>query len=212
MKIVTPSKRQPEYQFDLSGGRLCLDFANTVSHRHDPERLAEHLKDFADLVSFAEQTKILSPREARAQRLRAGNQAGEARHSCAKAMRLRELLFRIFSAIAARRTAAPDDLEFLNDYARKALAHREVVKSDGAYQWQWNSAGREALDRVLWPIVQSAVELLTSDDLAALRLCDASDCDWLFLDNSRNRSRRWCDMKSCGNRQKARRHYQRIRA
>lgn len=65
------------------------------------------------------------------------------------------------------------------------------------------------LERILWPIAQSAAELLTSSELGTVRLCEAPDCAWLFLDQSCNRSRRWSDMKVCGNRQKARRHYQR---
>jgi predicted RNA-binding Zn ribbon-like protein len=67
------------------------------------------------------------------------------------------------------------------------------------------------LHRLLWPIAESAAELLTSQEVSSIRLCEAPDCDWLFLDNSRNRSRRWCDMKICGNREKARRHYRRSR-
>ena len=74
--------------------------------------------------------------------------------------------------------------------------------------WEWKS--QNPVDSILWPIAQSAADLLTSPDLAAVRMCEAPDCAWLFLDQSRNRSRRWCDMKVCGNRQKARRHYQRM--
>jgi predicted RNA-binding Zn ribbon-like protein len=60
---------------------------------------------------------------------------------------------------------------------------------------------------MLWPIAQSAADLMTSDKRNSVRQCGADDCAWLFLDESRNHSRRWCDMKTCGNRQKARRHY-----
>jgi predicted RNA-binding Zn ribbon-like protein len=62
---------------------------------------------------------------------------------------------------------------------------------------------------MLWPIASSAADLLTSERLKKVRLCEAKTCTWLFLDESRNHSRRWCDMKVCGNREKARRHYQR---
>jgi predicted RNA-binding Zn ribbon-like protein len=86
----------------------------------------------------------------------------------------------------------------------------------GGERWRWRWAGdaesEPALDRVLWPVARSAAELLTSDDLAAVRECAAPDCRWLFLDRSRNRSRRWCAMATCGNRSKARRHYRRGRA
>ena len=69
-----------------------------------------------------------------------------------------------------------------------------------------------ALDRPLWPVLRSAAALLTSDDIARIRECAAERCAWLFIDHSRNRSRRWCDMRDCGNRAKARRHYARAKA
>ena len=67
------------------------------------------------------------------------------------------------------------------------------------------------LDTVLWPIAKSAADLLTSDRLACVRECAAQNCGWLFMDNSPNQRRRWCNMKICGNRAKARRHYERNR-
>ena len=94
----------------------------------------------------------------------------------------------------------------------RALRHRKLTRTSGDYRWEWQSEGGNLLDRILWPIAESAANLLTSQDRADIRECDAPDCEWLFLDHSRNGSRRWCDMKSCGNRQKARRHYRRARA
>jgi len=65
------------------------------------------------------------------------------------------------------------------------------------------------LERINWLIVRSAADLLTSDKLHDVRACSAEDCRWLFLDISKNHSRRWCDMETCGNQAKARRHYRR---
>ncbi len=85
----------------------------------------------------------------------------------------------------------------MGDYAADAGA---------AYGLGWVPvAGTEALGRALWPLVRSAVDLLTSPDLERLKLCEADDCGWLFVDASRNRSRRWCDMSGCGNLAKVRR-------
>lgn len=206
---MTSSTREPEYRFDLSGGVLCLDFANTVSHRFNPERLAEHVNAFPDLISFAEQSKVLSSQAARAQRTRARTHVADAHRAYSKAITLRESFYRAFSAAVAGVPVASQDLQLIDEFVREALTHRKLIKSGKGYQWQWEANGSKVLDRILWPIAQSAAELLTSDQLGSVRLCDAPDCDWLFLDNSRNRSRRWCDMKSCGNRQKARRHYSR---
>ena len=118
----------------------------------------------------------------------------------------------LFRSIAAGRHAPPADVQQINDFALAALRHRKLAQRNRDYRWEWQSSGSDFLDRILWPIAESAAELLTSEARTAIRECEAPDCEWLFLDHSRNRSRRWCDMKSCGNRQKARRHYQRAHA
>src|ERR687888_470126 len=77
---------------------------------------------------------------------------------------------------------------------------------DAALAWSWADAAVR-LDAPLWPLVRLAAELLVGPELERVRECAAGDCRWLFLDTSKNRSRRWCDMKSCGNRAKVRRFY-----
>ena len=135
----------------------------------------------------------------------------EARQALRKAFVLREAVYRAFAAIAQQGAATTADLKLIADYALEALRHRTLTRTNGSYHWQWNSGSKTTLDRILWPIAQSAADLLTSDELKIVRFCEAPDCEWLFLDRSRNRSRRWCDMASCGNREKARRHYRRTR-
>jgi predicted RNA-binding Zn ribbon-like protein len=206
---VHSGKQHSGYQFDLSGGALCLDFTNTVSHRHLPQRRAEHLDSYADLVAFAEQSKLLPPKLAASLRARASRNHAEALSAFGKSIALREILYRAFSAIAVGKHARPEDVQQINDFVFEALKHRKLARTNGDYRWEWQSNGVDPLDRILWPIAESAADLLTSEARAAIRECGAPDCEWLFLDRSRNRSRRWCDMKSCGNRQKARRHYQR---
>jgi predicted RNA-binding Zn ribbon-like protein len=94
---------------------------------------------------------------------------------------------------------------------KKAMRQSELRYSGGEFSWHWGGP-EQALDRPLWPIVRSAAELLSSDERTLLRECAAETCSWLFLDRSRSRRRRWCDMATCGNRAKARRHYQRKKA
>ena len=84
------------------------------------------------------------------------------------------------------------------------------ISVDSGFTWLWAEGGK-ALDCMLWPIARSAADLLTEGPLAAIRLCEGRDCGWLFLDTSRNRTRRWCDMRICGNRAKARRHHERVK-
>jgi predicted RNA-binding Zn ribbon-like protein len=105
---------------------------------------------------------------------------------------------------------SPDatDMMTLNIALASALAVLHIVATEHGFAWAW-SRGGEGLDRVLWPVILSTVDLLTSNTLRAVRECAAPNCGWLFLDTTRNRSRRWCDMLVCGNRAKARRHYER---
>ncbi|MBI2081511.1 MAG: CGNR zinc finger domain-containing protein, partial [candidate division NC10 bacterium] len=102
------------------------------------------------------------------------------------------------------------DLAVLNAALAEALPLLGLVPEGNGFTWEWTANGQR-LDRMLWPVARSAAELLTSGELARVRECEAESCAWLFMDRSRNRSRRWCDMKTCGNRTKARRHYERKR-
>jgi predicted RNA-binding Zn ribbon-like protein len=202
---VSADQRPQEFQFDLSGGHLALDFANSISRRDSPEKTVDRLNSYSDLISFAQQTTILVSEEAEAVQRKAESQPRHAAQLLRVAIALREAMFRVFLARADGKSVPAADLKLLDETAIDALAHRHIVAANGGYQWQWEDDPR--LERILWPIAESAAKLLTSPDLKKIRECDASDCYWLFLDNSRNRSRRWCTMSACGNREKARRHY-----
>jgi predicted RNA-binding Zn ribbon-like protein len=198
-----------EYVFDLSGGRLCLDFANTVGNRNG-QRPSEHLNRYCDLVGWGRQAGLL-PGDDAWELLREGaGRPAEAENVLVRARALREALYTIFSARAAGRTAPAADLAQLNAALPEALARLHVAPAGHGFVWHWRAEPAD-LDRMLWPVLRSAAELLTSDDLPLLRLCASETCAWLFMDTSRNRTRRWCDMKVCGNRAKARRHYRRRR-
>ena len=203
--------QRSEFQFDLTGGHLALDLANTVSRRGIPARRKEHLKSYPDVISFLRQSKIISSKQADELREDALHHPAEARHSFSRVIRLREAIYRVFSAIAQHRPVAAGDLMLISDFAVEALRHRTLTPMNGGYSWQWIANTKDIFDRFLWPMAQAATDLLTSGELKVVRFCEAPDCEWLFLDHSRNRSRRWCDMKSCGNRAKARRHYERMR-
>jgi len=208
-QVVHPHHVGPEYEFDLSGGVLCLDFANTVSRRKLAQHAADHINSYDDLVAFVEQSKLLTAQQAGDLLVRARRHSGEAQTTLRHAFSYREILFRVFSALAQGKPVPPDDLEQISDIAIEAFTNRRLAPTEDGYRWEWESYSRNRLDSILWPIAQSATELLTSSQLSTVRMCEAPDCAWLFLDQSRNRSRRWCDMKVCGNRQKARRHYRR---
>jgi predicted RNA-binding Zn ribbon-like protein len=202
------SKRKPEPEFDLSGGAVCLDFANTVSERGLPNRLFDYLNGYDDLIIFARDEDILSPQEARKLLRFSESKPWDRARIHRTAMGLRKAIYRVFAAAVQAQAATSKDLETIEKFARKAMTHRHLAYSGREYRWEWKYDKNEILSWVLWPIAQSAVELLTSERLKKVRRCAAPTCAWLFLDESRNHSRRWCDMTVCGNRQKARRHYQ----
>ena len=120
---------------------------------------------------------------------------------------MREAIFEVFAARARGAPPPAGALRTLNKELPTALARLRLVAGGGGYRTEWED--KDALDRMLWPVVRSVAELLTSDDLDRVRECAADNCAWLFLDRSKNRSRRWCDMAVCGNRAKVRRFRER---
>lgn len=198
-----------ETRFELTGGRVCLDFANTVSRRPTP-RAEDRLADYADLVAWARQAGLVTPGAARRLLERGRRAPGRARAALGAGRRLREAIYRVFSAVAGRRPPRAGDLEAVGQAVATAASRARVVPRGAGFEWAWAGEG-EALDRMLWAVARSAAELLTADDLVTVRECEAPDCGWLFIDASRNRTRRWCDMRVCGNRAKARRFYARRR-
>jgi predicted RNA-binding Zn ribbon-like protein len=195
--------------FHLSGGRLCLDFANTVSWRRG-EQPVERLTTYRDLVAWSRQAGILSGPDADRLAREGRRRPGDAARALRTAIALREPIYRIFWSIAAGGWPRPADVARLNARLHEGLSRLQVVRKAGRFSLEW-PATEQALDRMLWPTVRSATDLLTSADLKYLRTCAASNCGWIFLDTSRNRNRRWCDMRVCGNRAKVRRHFERKR-
>jgi predicted RNA-binding Zn ribbon-like protein len=195
----------PDFVFDLDAGIACLDFANTRSSS------GEHLRSYRDLVAFAQQSSLLTQAEVEWLQQRASAQPLAAQEVLERALGLRQALRSIFSSVANEQP--PDEvwLAGLNLEFAASMAHACIEPTaDGGFDWSWCD---RALERPLWPIARQAAELLTSAAQRPLvRECGASDCKWLFLDTSKNRSRQWCSMSSCGNREKARRHYQRVKA
>ena len=192
-----------DHTFDLSGGRLCLDLANTVSDRGS-DSPTDHLRTYGDLIAWALQAGAVAPTVARELLARAAARPADARRALATAIDAREMLYGLFAAVAAGKRPRPHDLDRLNDHVPAAFARAHVALVDRRFVLEADAAGDD-LASPLAPVVQSAIELLTSPEIERLRSCAADTCEWLFLDTTKNRTRRWCDMKVCGNRAKVRR-------
>jgi predicted RNA-binding Zn ribbon-like protein len=159
---------------------------------------------YADLVAFAVHAGLLAECEARALLRRAARRPREALAVLERARLLREALYRTLRALLRHERPITADLALIGAELAVCRDH-EVLEPDGQrLRFAWRGT-RERLDSPLWPIVCSAAALLTSPELERLRRCGGEDCGWLFLDQSRNRSRRWCTMEDCGNLAKVRR-------
>ena len=210
---------RPAARMNLVGGRLCLDFVNTVGGWNpDPARdksnpfamvaRADKLNDYIDLLAWSLHAKLLAENEAQALARAAGRRNKEAAATLKRAIALRGAIYRICAAIIHGARPRASDLDSLNQELNVAHGRVRLGVGDENIVWEWTDT-KNALDRMLWRIADSAAEMLTTDDLTRLRECPGDDCGWMFLDISKNSRRQWCDMQTCGNLAKVRRFRQR---
>jgi len=187
-------------------GWLCLDFANTADW-HASSSPVETLNKYADLIEWSAGRGIVSGDAKDALLRRSEERPIEAQQALQKAREVREDIYRILSDAAHGRPIKIASLKGFNKALAGALPHLRLAPSDGRLRWNWDSRP-DKLDSVFWPVVKSAMDLMTSEAIKRVGECaDEKGCGWLFWDSSRNRSRRWCDMSDCGNRAKVRRFY-----
>jgi predicted RNA-binding Zn ribbon-like protein len=194
---------------DLVAGRLCLDFLNTVDPRHGDQR-TDYLVDFDAILTWCDRADVALPRSVSWLRRRAADRPAEARAAHDRAIDMRESLYEVVSATATDHAVRRRSLEAVNQALGEAIGRRVLVPDErGGVREGWRPA--DALDQVLWPIAIDAWDLLTEPELDRVRECPGGgDCGWMFLDTSRSGTRRWCDMRTCGNRSKVRAHYERV--
>jgi predicted RNA-binding Zn ribbon-like protein len=183
-------------------GQICLDFNNTIRWRSDGSREEERFVSDRDVLAWAGEVGVMPAEVGRA--AAEPGLAGRARE-------LREHLHRLLAPLASWHAPAPEDLETFNRYLSRAAARLSLARGRGRFDWDF-SRQASSIDSVLAEVIWSAAWLLTSPDLRRLRGCADPDCGRLFLDRSRRGNRRWCAMKECGSRAKARRYYARRRA
>ena len=198
-------------KFQLVAGDLCLDFVNTFDNRPVPERYEELLVTYADLADFVFQSGAIDSaqhsalvREAEAHPVKAA-----AVHS--RAVELRETLYRILDCRLAGKRFQEADRQALSSAIGEAFSARQLQATRTGFRLGWPKEP-SMLDAAWWPIASAAAHLLTSDDMSRVRTCSANTCRWMFVDRSKNHTRRWCDMKVCGNRTKVKRFYNRAKA
>jgi predicted RNA-binding Zn ribbon-like protein len=188
---------------EFVGGPACLDFANTVGPRR-PEPGGEQrddLPDYEALVAWA-----------RERGLPTAGRAADPAATHARALRLREAIHDAFAAAAEGRAMPPAALQVIQDVYVEALGNARLAAGPGRLDWAWS--GPTAEEQPLWALARSAVDLATGGPLDRVKVCPGDDgqCGWLFLDTSKNGTRRWCSMRTCGSRSKSRRQVERLRA
>jgi predicted RNA-binding Zn ribbon-like protein len=188
--------------FKLNAENVALDFVNTLDDRYAPSGPRELLPAYADLLRFCREAAILTQTESG--RLNALPKAVQEK-SLSAAIELRELLARIFYRVVEGRSPANEDRIALEHWAATCAQHRELRWKDGRLTWAWKALDADP-DTPALLLAEGGLELITADPPARLHTCASGTCRWLFLDISKNRTRRWCDMKTCGNRAKARRY------
>jgi len=204
---VTGKKRDAG-SLKLLGGRLCLDFVNTLDWR-GTDTPQEFLNTFDDLVSWSRHAGISSQQECRKLYEMAEQSNAAAEMVLNQALKLRETIYRLFAAGIANQNPRKEDLAIFNNNLSRSMQESQITLTKEGYTWDI-SGNRSRLDWVLNPIISSAAEILVSNERKRVKACADSACGWLFIDVSRNQSRRWCDMKDCGNRAKATRFYKKM--
>lgn len=189
--------------FQLVAGHPVLDFVNTLDWRFRSSGPEEHLNDYADLLSFSEQSGLMTSWEIR--RVTKDDPAKK-KQILSSTKKLRECLGSILYALADKQAAPIGDLRTLSAFARTVRKSEDLEWSDSRLQWKAKKDRANASDTPFRRLASAGLDLLTSEEINNLSACSNPECRWLFLDGSKNRGRRWCDMKLCGNRIKARRY------
>ncbi|HEU4680343.1 MAG TPA: ABATE domain-containing protein [Gemmatimonadales bacterium] len=204
----------PDLPFKYIGGDPAIDLVNTVdwtSRGLEQDRVT----DYGRLIRWAEGAGVIPSRVASSLRARAETKPKEAEAAHRLAIRVRGVLGRLFGAIA-RGEPHGDELNDFNGLLGRALERMRVAPSGKrgrrgpGLELGWQNRG-ERLDSVIWPVVWSAASLIVSEEFSQIRVCGGQDCGWMYVDRSRNRLRRWCQMATCGTREKSRRRFQRTR-
>jgi predicted RNA-binding Zn ribbon-like protein len=185
------------------GDGLCLDFANTRYWRGNPVP-TEELTGPKPLLDWLAAKGGHEADTLRAARKWSGQQPEKAERLLEEAIALREAIYRLFAATASDEPVPTADFNAVNAALAEAPPRRKLAaRPSGGWEVPWLDVSAPAL---LAPVLWSTADLILARDRKRIRQCSNDKCLFLFIDESKNGTRRWCDMSSCGNRAKAHRH------
>jgi len=204
--MQTPTAFLPDAvrPLEIVAGHLALDFANTVDDPYGPGRV-DYLASYPLTLTWSSRVGLLSGD--RAERLDevASQRPEAAAAALASIHQLRGIVESTFTDLITEPESAERHWAALRPYVVEATSRVELGQSATAYEVTWPDT--DEVDTILWPLAYSALDLLRSPELRRLKRCAA--CPWLFLDRSKNGSRRWCTMSICGTDEKIRRYVSR---
>ena len=210
MRIESPTSHVPGVErWPQRGGVACLDFANTVAFR-PTERPCDGLREYGDLLAWSKLAGVLSADECARLTTLAVQDEPAAFVALESARSLREAVFNLFQSLAAGQSADPADLAIITAWRIDGMKRATLSMQAGGFEFAV-APEEVTLTRPLWPIAESATQLLLSSDWRRVHRCPGDDCGWLFLDRTKNGNRRWCDSADCGNRARGRAYAQRQR-
>lgn len=187
--------------FELIAGQPALDFVNTLDWRFRKDGTEELLRSYDDLLRFTEQSRMLSSKQTRELRRSASGSIGA--RVLERCTELREAMAEALYAGLEGRSPSAASVRTLERYFQAARLQQKLRWKESHLVWEWLGVGDPEFP--LWVLSMSASDLMISEASQRVRACDNPECRWLFFDTSKNHTRRWCDMKVCGNRMKARR-------
>jgi predicted RNA-binding Zn ribbon-like protein len=188
--------------FELTGGHPALDLVNTLDWRFRESGPEELLEDYEDVVRFTEQTALISAANAR--KLLRNVPESKAAKVIPAVRQLREAAAEVLYEAVDGKSPSPSAIKRLEECLSAAKGQEELQWDGEKLRWMLPQAPSLPASP-LWLLSLSVESLMTSEQMHLLRECGNADCRWLFVDTSKNHTRRWCDMKICGNRMKARR-------
>ncbi|MFD2419241.1 CGNR zinc finger domain-containing protein [Amycolatopsis pigmentata] len=195
------------WEFELAGGHPALDLVNTVAWRLDPARTVDRISGFSSLARWSAAAGLIAPDVETDLLQQAAARPDRAQEALREARAIREAVHGVAGAVADGREPGEHHLNTVHRMLARAIGRAEIAS---VVPWRWTLRPRAPAD-LPWAIALAAGRLFQEEDLTRLRRCHDAGCGWLFLDRSRNGSRRWCSSADCGNRARARRHYERHR-
>lgn len=193
---------------ELDGGSLCLDFVNNVRNRLE-HPLYEFITNPSAWLRWVHRVSLVDSSEEERLKIYISQHPVKAQQELKRIIKVRELLYRIFRSLANKEIPTTQDIKVFNKELSQSFRNISIdITEDLNIKENWNDESYNLLF-TLHPLMKSAYELLISETLNRLKECD--HCGWIYLDRSKNNSRRWCNMKTCGNTEKTKKYYYKSR-